>query len=428
MNSKTFLKIFTIAILQLTNADKALSCSMYKITYNGKTMVGCNHDTWLSTPRIWFETNGFGAAYTGARLDGDNGYAPQSGLNEFGLAFSRLAAPPPKYENVSSTKISITNPTLFLKEVLHKCKTVDEVKNYIDKYDHSSFSQDVFIYVDKSGKYLIVEPYKTTLGNDPKYVLANFCPSQITNFSSIKQERYINGSAFLKNKIDTSLSFCKALSDTMHVCRKKIGDGTLLTSIWNINDGIVYVYFYHDYKHVKQFNLKDELAKGDHAFELPNLFPPNEEFKKLVDYKTPLNSTTIDLFLRICLGFYLFSALFFLFNYFKKRKTTQYSYLKLFLFPFNLIMMSYMFILGTELNIYYYPTPYKSYNSGLIDVIAYTPFLLALLIIPFIIINLKLLKTNAWKFTPKWLFTINNIVCIILICLFIYWGFYNVTN
>jgi len=46
--------------------------------------------------------------------------------------------------------------------------------------------------------------------------------------------------------MDTSITFYTALSDTMHVCRKKVGDGTLLTSIWNLNDGVTYLYFYHD--------------------------------------------------------------------------------------------------------------------------------------------------------------------------------------
>src|SRR6185369_6292211 len=122
---------------------------------------------------------------------------------------------------------------------------------------------------------LVVEPYTLTLGNDSKYVLANFCPSTITDFSTIKQTRYINGTAFLKNKIDTSVAFCSALSDTMHVCRKKHGDGTLLTSIWDLSNGIVHLYFYHDYKHTVQFSLKEELSKGNHSYEIASLFPAN---------------------------------------------------------------------------------------------------------------------------------------------------------
>ncbi len=79
---------------------QANACSMYKITVDGKTVVGCNHDTWYTTPKIWFATaknsNEYGAAFTGARPTGANKTAPQSGMNEKGLAFSRLAAYHPK--------------------------------------------------------------------------------------------------------------------------------------------------------------------------------------------------------------------------------------------------------------------------------------------------------------------------------------------
>ena len=52
------------------------------------------------------------------------------------------------------------------------------------------------------------------------------------------------GVEFLKTKVDTTLQFYSALSDTMHVCRPKIGDGTLLTSIWDLNALHVDLFFY----------------------------------------------------------------------------------------------------------------------------------------------------------------------------------------
>jgi len=401
---------------------------MYKVTSSGKTMVGCNHDTWNLTPRIWFETEGHGAGFTGARLDGAEGFAPQSGMNEHGLAFSRLAAATPESGSVTSGKKQILKPTTFLKDVLHRCKTVEEVKTYIDEYDHSTFIEDVFIYIDSSGNYLIVEPYSTTLGYDSTYVLANFCPSQVSDFSKIKQERYIKGKAFLQNKLDTSLSFCKALSDTMHVCRAKIGDGTLLTSIWNLNEGNIHLYFYHDYKHEVSFNLKEELSKGNHIIDVLTLFPTNLEFTKLAEFKTPLNSPAIDSFLKISLLFFSAMALYFTISYLRTRKRSNYAKIKLAMIPLSIIMAYYMFALGTNINIYYFPAPYKHYKLSLLDMAAYTPFLILLLIIPLINMNRKVLKEKTWGFISKGLFTMNNITYLVLIVLFTYWGLYNIFN
>lgn len=405
----------------------SMACSMYKITEAGHTMVGCNHDTWLLTPRIWFETNGYGAGFTGARYDGSNGFAPQSGMNEFGLAFSRLAAATPANGTVAPGKKKIASQTLFLKEILHNYKTVEEVKAFVDQYDHSLFIQDILIYVDKSGKYLIVEPYTTISGNDAQYVQSNFCPSQVTDFSSIKQARYTKGIAFLKNKpARADLDFCRALSDTMHVCRDKIGDGTLLTSIWDAHQLDICLYFYHDYKHQVKFNLKEELSKGDHALEIPSLFPPNKEFKMLTDFKTPVTSNTVDTFLKVCFGFFLFSAIFFLISYFRKSAATHYRYLKLLLFPISLMMTYYAFVLGTKVDVFYFPAPYKDYKFTHLNVAAYIPFILLVLIVPLVVVNIKIFRQGAWLFPSKWLFAMNNIAYIVLIVLFAYWGLYDV--
>jgi len=417
--------LFSISIV-LYSSNDAYACSMYKVSMEGKTMVGCNHDTWYLTPRIWFETDGYGAAFTGARVDGANGFAPQSGMNEYGLAFSRLEAATPVQNNTGTPKKVIVNPSQYLKDILHQCKNVEEVEAFVRQYDRSLFIHDVFIFVDRTGKYLIVEPYITTIGNEPYYVLGNFCPSQITDFESIRQARYINGSAFLKSKIDTSLRFCKELSDTMHVCRAKIGDGTLITSIWDLRDGNIALYFYHDYEQEAKFNLNEELTKGNHIIDVTTLFPPNKEFEKLANFKTPLNSVPVEMFLRFCLVFFLILSLYYLFSYFRKRRFQPYSNIKLGLFFLNSVMIYFIFILSTKINIYYFPSPYKEHNFSLVNIAAYLPFLILLLIIPLLRFNKIILRKRIWSMFSIIVLTVNSLVFLTLIALFSYWGLYDI--
>jgi hypothetical protein len=433
MNKLVSLTTFFAIIALLLIADVAISCSMYKVTLNDKTIVGTNFDAYYLTPVIWFENkekpDEYGAVFTGGRFDGVNGYAPQSGMNEFGLAFSRLAAPSSeKPLNANSNKIIISNPTNYLKEILHKCKNTEEVNNYINKYDHSYFSEDVFIYIEKSGKCLIVESDTMYFDNNAKYVLSNFCPSTTKESDALKLNRYSNGVKFLKNKIDTSLAFCTALSDTMHVCRNKIGDGTLLTSIWDLKDGITSHYFYHDYSRVVKFNLKDELAKGNHLLNITNLFPQNAEFEKLINYKIPQNSIAIMFFLLTCAGLFLFSSIFFLFSFLRNKNKIIYGKIKLALVPLGLIMLYYLYVLARNRYIFYFPAPYKDYKFSMLNIAAYIPFLLLLLIIPLLIVNFRLFKEQIWSFSSKWLFTLNNISYSVLLVLFFYWGLFNIFN
>lgn len=426
-----FVRLVLLTIITFAVLQDSIACSGYKITIGNKTILGSNEDAWRVTPHIWFEkgtvNSNYGATFTGSRYDGENGYAPQSGMNEMGLAFERLASYHPTQENFTNKK-TISNPTKYLKDILHTCKSVEEVKEFISKYDHSYFIEDVFIYVDKSSKYLIVEPYTLTIGNEPTYVVSNFCPSITPEKNANKLDRYRNGVAFLKNGIDTTLEFCTALSDTMHVCRKKIGDGTLLSSIWDLNNGTVNLYFYHDYNTTVQFNLSEELKKGDHIIAIETLFPHNPEFEKLRNYKTPKNSILIGVFIVVAAGFFLLISIFFLIQYFRRKESKKYSYIQLLLFPIGLILFYYMYVLSGSVNVFYFPAPFKDPTNVFTNFTSYIPFLLLLLILPFSVINYRLIKQKSWSLLSMWLFTLNNFIYIILIGLFAYWRFYDIFN
>ncbi len=407
----------------------SIACSGYKVTVGTKSILGSNEDAWRVTPHIWFETGkakgNYGAAFTGSRFDGENGYAPQAGMNDMGLAFERLASYHPLKENFTNRK-TIINPTQYLKHILHTCKSIEEVRAYISEYDQSYFIEDVFIYVEKSGKYLIVEPYTMTMGNKPAYVISNFCPSITTEEEASKLARYNNGIAFLNNKIDTSLDFCTALSDTMHVCRKKIGDGTLLTSIWDLSEGKVNLYFYHDYSHTVAFDINQELGKGDHIMAIDSLFPQNSEFEALRHYKTPKNSHLIGVFIVAAGALFLVTALFFLVMYFRRPGSQQNSYLNLCLFSLGMVMFYYMYVLSGSINVFYFPAPFKDPENVFVSASSYIPFLIAILIIPLCIQNVNLFRQKKESIWTKGLFTLNNFAYIALIRLFDYWGFYGV--
>ncbi|MGV9012359.1 MAG: hypothetical protein ACOH13_07175 [Flavobacteriales bacterium] len=425
MNRSTLIKLFLLAVGLLLCGDRALPCSAYKVTVGPSTRFGMNYDTWFEHPRIWFETTGYGAAFTGANDMGAAGFSPQAGMNVYGFSFGTLATRTPDNGAPAMGKKPIPGRVQYLKDILHTCRTVEEVKAYIEQYDHSALSNDVFLYTDRSGKYLIVEPYTLTLGDEASYVISNFCPSTVSDFHSITQQRYINGTAFLQHKIDTSLAFCTALSDTMHVCRAKYGDGTLLTSIWDLQKGNMDLYFYHDYTHPVHFNLAAELARGDHAIEIPTLFPPNTEYQQLLGFKTPLNSSALDGFLRFCMLLFLLSAIYFPLSFFRDRRA-PYSGYKWMLAALGLAMTYYMFKLAMEIGIFYFPAPYREPGSTLLTLAGYLPFVILVALIPMLLLNRKVVKEKAWRGASRWLITLNSTACLALVALFAYWGLYNV--
>lgn len=422
------IKISTVLFILVLVSQQLSACSMYKITVGNKTMVGCNEDAWRLTPHVWFENsasnNRYGAAFTGSRFDGVNGYAPQSGMNEAGLCYSRLATyAPPTPKGFSKTGMAIQNPTLYLKDILHNCQSVDEVKDYISQYDHSFFTEDVFIYVDRFGHYLVVEPYRLRIGNQANYVLSNFCPSVTNDKAACRIDRYRNGIEFLKRGADTTLLFCRDLSDTMHVCRPKIGDGTLLSSIWEPTTGNFHLYFYHCYQEVVHFNLKAELAKGNHQLAVDTLFKPNQEFKALANYHIPQNIFALRLGLLGIGLWFLISALFFLVRVFQNK--TVYLRLQLCLVAIGIGLFLYLLVLCTHESIFYFAAPYDDGQNIFVSLLSYLPFILLLVMGPLLFFNWRMLKNQVWGRFAISLLTLNNVLCVVLMFGFAYWGLFS---
>lgn len=286
---RTPLLIFLICSASLTTD----ACTFFKLTIHGQTMVGNNEDAWSIDPRIWFE-NGKEGEY-GVVYLGQNNSTPQGGMNEAGLMFDGLRSPPKSFVGTYG-KPPIHFDDLA-RRVLRACANVREAAALIRTFDFSELNGAYLIFVDRSGEYLVVEADTLFTGNDATYAVTNFCVSTCTDFDSVPSERYQRGRAMLATGGDTSLAFCTSVVKGMHACRKKLGEGTLYSNLFDPQRGLVHLYFYHDYTTLRTFSLKDELAKGDHSLDMIALFPPNAEFAKLVAYRTPFHSMALRVFL-----------------------------------------------------------------------------------------------------------------------------------
>lgn len=434
MKKCTFWKTFILTLIAIFQVNTAFPCSMYKVTANGKTIVGNNEDSWGQDAKIWFEqgTNGkFGVVCVGYARKQPN---PDGAMNEFGLAFDAFTMP--RKDNVPE-KDPNKNDFAYahIKIIMQQCKTVDDVYAFLEKLNlhvlngSPIFNGGMLLFVDKTGKYLVVEANKLTLGNDDKFVLANFSFADTKDLSTIKMERYCKGVAFLKNKkLDTSLLFCTALSDTMSVNRAKVGDGTLYTNILDLNEGLVHLYFFHDFSKHITFNLKEELAKGNHSYSFAELFSDdNKNYQKFLDYKTPQNSNVILIFIVACGLLFFLSSVFFLVRFFKS-SNTNYRYLKFVISILSTALCIYAYVLIRNQGIFYFPSPYSDRFSIIVSLSSYLPFILLISIIPLLIFIVKIFREKLWNGAEKWLLITNNFAYLILIGLFIYWRLFDVFN
>jgi hypothetical protein len=287
--NKLIIILAVISIYSFALTHKVNGCSMFKVTMYGKTMVGNNEDYWNPNTRIWFERgkdNEYGVVFVGYA-----DFWPQGGMNQAGLVFDGFAMPYLAINDRSGKK-ELSND--FLRDIMKKCTTVDEVKKYFAQCNLTGLETSMFLFIDKTGKYIVVEGDSLITGNNQCYVLSNFYPSQVKDESKIDIPIYQKGKRLLESRRDTSISFCASVMDTMHQ-ETKWGGGTLYTTLYDLKDGIIYLYFFHDYDHVVKFNLNQELEKSDHILVIPELFPENEKGLEFLNNYNEV-SNEIDLF------------------------------------------------------------------------------------------------------------------------------------
>ncbi len=422
--TKKKLSCILFLLLTIAFAKPIFGCSLFKITHAGKTMVGNNEDAWRYNSRLVFTPAQNGKYGMVSTIHRDN--LPQGGMNEYGLMYDGLTVPtrtPKSQAGKKEFRFRQIND-----DIMSRCKTVDEVYRFLKEYDLSEVNGGMPVFVDAAGNYLVIEADTMIRGNDAKYVISNFCPSQMPDLSKVVQQRYHRGSRFLENKSDSSLAFCTAMMDTMHECRERKGDGTLYTSIFDLNDGIVYIYFYHDFSKVAKFNLKEELAKGAHTVDMESLFAPNAEYQTLKSYMTPNSRPWLLHGLGWTVLFLLFSALFFGIDYARKQsRNQQFGTIKLILSAASLVVAWYIYLLVANEVIFYFKAPCKIFpGESLLNVISYLPFILFALTIVLTYTCIEAIRLRLWHWLSIIMLVLNTLCYAGLIGWFVYWGLFNI--
>lgn len=398
---------------------RSSACTMFKVTHQGKTLVGNNEDSWSLDPWIRFErgpVGGHGAVYVGHR-DG----RVQGGMNDAGLMFDGFGVPAKPMRPLPG-RLPMGDTDALMKRILRECADVDDVERLLAAYDASRMAQGMIVFVDRAGRYLVLEGDTLLRGDDPTYVFGNFRPSQCADLDAVPIARYQQGRAFLASHRDTTLRSCTAMMDTMRACRAKLGEGTLYTNIFDLEKGTVLLFFYHDFTQGRSFDLRAELAKGDHTLDMAGLFPPNAEFQRLAHYRTPFNSRVLQgllvgsLVLALLTGAYvtigLVAALW-------RRRPAAFPLRALLLACGLCVLVLVPFLLWQE-SIYYFGIKDGLHGSPF-PWIAYVPWEMVLFGALLLAATYRRWKARADGGLFRWVLTANAMLYVVLLGLFAYW-------
>ncbi|MFX1438107.1 MAG: hypothetical protein ACFFAA_13080 [Promethearchaeota archaeon] len=275
------------------------SCLNFKIKNDYGVYFGNNEDhaipqisntviTFVPNGSVWYDgsTIMYGAAILG--YDNVNGLSWfQGGMNEKGLAFDLTSVP------YTTPNLHNERPQNLVPEIFN-CETITEVIDY--KAAHGVYEQEGSVqsmYLDITGESVVfnigLDGEFDFFRNNSTFQLASnyyFNDTSRGNPSSDAIRRYNAAEQKLK-EINTNnpipIENMTNVLDAAHFEGPLIN--TLYSNIFDVENGIIYLYYFHQFGEVVILNLAEELAKGWHSYRICDLFSQDLVDKALNEYQ-----------------------------------------------------------------------------------------------------------------------------------------------
>jgi hypothetical protein len=154
------------------------------------------------------------------------------------------------------------------------CANVQCVLDYSNEHDRTLLTNAQLFFGDASGDAVIIEPVEMIRKSGAFLVATTFYQST-TPPDEIICERFKTAQAMLTEANgEFSVDLFRQILDATH---QEGHYPTQYSNAYDLKAGIMYLYLFHDFEHVVEINLAEELALGTHEYNIPSLFPENPE-------------------------------------------------------------------------------------------------------------------------------------------------------
>ena len=241
-------------------------CSVLYATDGEQMLGGNNEDYYNPLTKVWF-VPGEGGSY-GRVYFGFDDYHPQGGMNEQGLFFDGLGLDTTLPVPTEGKEPYAGN---LADKAMAECATVECVVGLFERYYAQEAWYWQFLFGDATGESAIVEAQAVLRQRGGYQVATNFLQSS-TPPERRTCWRYRTAVERLEGLEALSVEAMRDLLDAVH---QNGPAHTLYSNVYDLKNRLVYIYLFHNYEDVVVLDLKEELARGYHTYDLPSLFPPN---------------------------------------------------------------------------------------------------------------------------------------------------------
>jgi len=243
-------------ILQTTG----LACTIFSADDGTMTLAGNNGDySDLNTYIVFYpaENGKHGRMYAGW-----NQFWWQTGLNDQGLFYASASAP---YLEIRNSTHKPRPSQYLMYTCMEKCSTVEDVLQVFSQYNLDFLITMQLMVADANGASIIIEGDSIHIKQHYYQVVTNFRLSQTK--PPYLCQRYNTAVAMFENTNTISPEFFTT------ICKATHSEGyTQFSTVYNLKQQTIYLYWQHNYNQVKIFNLTEELRLGYHIYTISSLF------------------------------------------------------------------------------------------------------------------------------------------------------------
>jgi hypothetical protein len=253
------------------------SCTTFVAQTNDKVLFGNNEDFNNPNTYLWVvpsSDDGYGGVYLGYQFG-----KPQGGINEKGLAFDALALPITALNPHPELPSRGSPDSLFIGKIMSQNATVDETIAFAQGFNWGSSVSFQVLFADASGDAVIISggaDGELAFTRKPKgngfLIGTNFNRANLEN-GSYPCSRYDTAEVMLTIIEDgTSLNIdaFKAILDATHA--EGVDQNTLYSNIFDLPNGMIYVYYWHQFDEVLTLNVAEQINSGMSPTRLTDLF------------------------------------------------------------------------------------------------------------------------------------------------------------
>ena len=255
------------------------SCTTFVAQINETVLFGNNEDFNNPNTYIWTvpsSDNGYGGLYLGYQFG-----KPQGGINEKGLAFDALALPETVLNPHPELPYRGVSDTQFIGKIMSHSANVDEVIAYAQEFNWGNSVSFQVLFADASGDAVIIsggpdgELAFTRKSKGNGYLIGtNFNRANPENHSgSFPCWRYDTVEATLvtiEDESNLNVESFRTILDATHV--EGAGENTLYSNIFDLQNGILYLYYWHQFDEVLTLNVAEQINSGMQLTRLVVLF------------------------------------------------------------------------------------------------------------------------------------------------------------